>query len=141
MMMKNVNTDLVLTNELNSNIFEIKHLQNPDELMTKAVADVSEAFKTLYENFGLSYEQFYTYIQFHNDDLARKIDRLWDRVNSNIYDHYEKGVLLSFELKEWKAELVEWKEKVLAAIGDLVREEFHETFIPGKTQPVYVDAA
>jgi len=33
MMMKNVNTDLVLTNELNSNIFEIKHLQNPDEIL------------------------------------------------------------------------------------------------------------
>jgi hypothetical protein len=141
MMMRNEKTAVVLTSELNSNLFEIKQLENPDDLMEKAIADVNEAFETLYDNFDLSYEQFYKYIQFHNDDLTKEIEELWDSVNTNIYDHYEQGVLLSFELKEWKSELIEWKEKVIAAIRDLVKEEFHDRFFPGEAQPVYVVAA
>lgn len=141
MMTKNAKTAVVLTSELNSNFFDIKALENPADLMEKAIADVNEAFETLYDNFEMSYDQFYKYIQFHNDDLSREIDGLWDSVNSNIYDHYEQGVLLSFELKEWKSELIEWKEKVIAAIRDFVKEEFHDNFFPGEAQPVYVVAA
>jgi len=140
-MMKKEDTAVVLTNELNSNIFEIKDLENPADLMEKAIADVNEAFETLYDNFELSYDEFYKYIQFHNDALSNEIDELWDNINCNIYDHYEQGVLLSFELKEWKAELIEWKEKIVAAIRDFVRDEFHDMFAPGEALPVYVEAA
>lgn len=139
--MRKKENNAVFADELNHNIFEIKDVQNPAELMEKALSDVSKAFETLYDNYNMSYDEFYKYIQFHNDRLSREIDELWDSINCNIYDHYEQGVLLSFELKSWKEDLIEWQEKIIAAVRDFIKDEFHDRFRPGESAPVYVEAA
>ncbi len=139
--MKSENKTTVLMNELDGNLFEVKELENPAELMEKTLADVNQAFETLYDNFELSYDEFFKYIRFHNDELSGEIEKLWDSIDCNIYDHYEQGALLSFELKSWKEDLIEWKEKIIAAIRDFVKEEFHDQFHPGEALPAYVEAA
>ena len=106
----------------------------------KALDDVSEAFDTLYDDYNMSYDEFYTYIQFRNDDLSKEIDELWDNINCDIYDHYEQGTLLSFELSNWKQTLIEWREKVIAAIRDIVKAEFFDELRPGQST-LYVEAA
>ena len=125
---------------LSHNIFAMKDLENPSDLMDKALDDVNEAFETLYDDYNMSYDEFYTYIQFRNDDLSKEIDELWDNINCDIYDHYEQGTLLSFELSNWKLELIEWKEKLVAAIRDIVKAEFFDELRSGQST-VYVEAA
>lgn len=134
---KDMTFDLLLPN---NNLFAMTELENPSDLMEKALDDVTEAFDALYDNYNMSYDEFYTYIKFNNDTLSREIDELWDSINSDIYDHYEEGTLLSFELKSWKKELIVWKEKVVAAIRDIVKVEFYDEFRPG-AQPAFGEAA
>ena len=100
---------------------------------------ISEAFERLYDNFNMSYDEFYTYIQFHHEGLSKEIDELWDNIDCDIYDHYEHGTLLSFELNSWKSELFEWKEKIVTTIHDIITKEFHDDF-PNQ-MPAYVNAA
>ncbi len=125
----------------NNNLFAITELENPSDLMEHALDDVTDAFDALYDNYNMSYDEFYTYIQFHNDSLSREIDELWDSINCDIYDHYEHGTLLSFELKSWKGELIAWKEKVVAAIRDIVKAEFYDDFRTDAARAAYVEAA
>ena len=136
-MKKNMDFDVL---NLSHNIFAMKELENPSELMDKALDDVNEAFETLYDDYNMSYDEFYTYIQFRNDDLSKEIDELWDNINCDIYDHYEQGTLLSFELSNWKQGLIEWKEKLIAAIRDIVKAEFFDELRPGQSS-LYVEAA
>lgn len=124
----------------NNNLFALTELENPSELMEEALDDVANAFDALYENYNMSYDEFYTYIKFHNDSLSREIDELWDSINCDIVDHYEHGTLLSFELNSWRTELIAWKDKVVAAIRDIVKVEFYDELRPG-TQPAFVEAA
>ncbi|MBN1562082.1 hypothetical protein JW998_17645 [candidate division KSB1 bacterium] len=125
---------------LSDNIFAIQELENPADLMEKILDDVNEAFEKLYDNYNMSYDEFYAYIQFHHDDLSKEIDELWDNIDCEIYDHYEHGTLLSFELSNWKSELFAWKEKIFAAIHDIVRGEFLDDFQSGPIA-AYVNAA
>ena len=139
--MKNELVFTVLPENVSHNIFAMKDLEDPAELMEKALDDVTDAFAALYNNYKMSYDEFYTYIQFHNDDLSKDIDKLWDNINCDIYDHYEQETLFSFELSNWKAELIDWKEKIVAAIRDIVKVEFFDEFRPGQVQTAYVEAA
>ncbi|MBN1464367.1 hypothetical protein JXA02_01305 [candidate division KSB1 bacterium] len=125
---------------LSDNIFAMKELENPADLMEQVIEDVNEAFETLYDDYNMSYDEFYAHLEFHNDDLCREIDELWDDINCDIYDHYEHGTLFSFELDNWKSELFGWKEKIVAAIRDIVQTEFCADFPAGQAQ-MYVNAA
>ena len=140
MMMKN-ETKIDLISDFSDNAFDMKDFENPVDLMEKVLQDVNEAFETLYDNYSMSYDEFYIYVQFHNDDLSKEIDQLWDSIDCDIYNHYEQGTLLSFELCDWKLELFEWKEKIFAAIRDIVKAEYFEDFRTGFAHSAYVNAA
>jgi len=136
-MTKDMTFDLMPDN----NLFTMTELENPSELIERALDDVTNAFDALYENYNMSYDEFYTYIKFHNDTLSREIDELWENIDCDIYDHYDQGTLLSFELANWKTELIEWKEKVVAAIRDIVKVEFYDDFRTDAAHAAYVEAA
>ncbi|MBN1481780.1 hypothetical protein EH223_05505 [candidate division KSB1 bacterium] len=139
-MKKQIQIDPLMA-EMTDNIFALKDLDHPADLMERALEDVNKAFETLYENYNMSYDEFYTYIQFYNDGLSREIDELWDRIDSDIYDHYEQGTLLSFELNTWKSELIEWKENILAAIRDIIKAEYYDELHTDSTGIAYGEAA
>lgn len=139
--MKNpIQNDLLMA-QVPDNIFAFKDADHPTDLMAQALDDVNTAFEILYENYHMSYDEFYTYVQFHNDVLSKEIDELWDRIDQDIYDHYEHGTLLSFELNNWKSELIDWKERILEAIRDLVKAEFYDEFHRDSSHVAYGEAA
>lgn len=125
----------------NNNLFLLAELENPAELMHNAIADVTDAFEVLYNDYNMSYDEFYTYIQFHNHDLSQEIDELWNTIDCDVYDHYEQGTLLSFEFINWKTTLLEWTEKTMAAIRDIVKAEYHDEFRTGSSHIAYFEAA
>lgn len=137
----NSNLNMTILPDITSDIFVMMNIDNPAELIENVLEDVNEAFETLYDNYNMSYDDFYKYIRFHNDELSKKIDELWENIDCDIFDHYEQGTLLSFEFSNWQACVIEWKESIIAAILDIVKEEFFEEFRPGQPKPVYVEAA
>ncbi len=138
MMVPITNLDVTLTMNI-ATLFDYKIENNPFEMMSTALQEVNEAFESLYKQFNISYDDFIKDVQFRNRELDRHLEKLWDSINCDIYDHFDHGTLLSFELNNWKRDLLEWKEQTLQAIMDFVKEEFHMDF---EAQPwPLIDAA
>ena len=139
--MAQLNTlDVTFTGNI-ATLFDYKIENNPFEMMSTALQEVNEAFEILYEQYNISYDDFVRDVQFRNRELDIHLERLWDSINCDIYDHFDHGTLLSFELNQWKRDLLEWKERTLQAIKDFVKDEFHAEFEPGQPWPAYIHAA
>ncbi len=121
------NLDVTLTMNI-ATLFDYKVEMDPFAMMGLALQEVNDAFESLYTQYNISYDDFIKDVQFRNRELDIHLEKLWDSINCDIYDHFDHGTLLSFELNNWKRDLLEWKEQTLQAIQDFVKEEFHMDF-------------
>lgn len=113
---------------IENNFSEIP-LENPDVIMQSTLHQINDAFEFIYEQYSTSFDDFKKYVQL-DKKLHRKIYQLWDNIDTDIYAHYEHGTLLSFELLNWKQDVIQWKENMFKALHDFIQDEFNDYFDP-----------
>ena len=91
---------------------------NPGEMLTEALHVVNRLLTLVYERCKISYADFLAHLQANDPDAADSLHRLWNEVDSDIYEQYIGGTLSRFAGQRWQNALNEWKEHLLSALHD-----------------------
>jgi len=121
-----------MDNQLNVNIenhqVDRSDELNPGEMMTDALHFVNHTFALVYEQCKISYADFLTHLQAHDPDAASSLQRLWDEVDSDIFEKYASLNLSRFAFHRWQNALNEWKDNLLSALYEYLNQNNDYSF-------------
>ncbi len=111
-------------------LLEMQMLDNPEDVLQQVVDEMSRVVAFLQAEYNADYSDFQNYLRLGNPRALTKLERLWDDIDSDIFDHYRRDTLMGFELKAWRKTLNTWKQLMFAQIKQFVQDVYHEQFDP-----------
>lgn len=101
---------------LHSQIFD-----DPSLLLEGILKEINNTFAMLSDIYDVKFEQFDLFLENTCYKRNKKIKKLWEKIDCDIYDRYLQGTLLSYEFNNWKKTLFEWKTNMFEVIHKFIK--------------------
>ena len=91
-------------------------IQNPGLVFESVMTEINQFFSRLYDQFQITAPEFESYLLHKEPNIKHRLDKLYGKIDSDVYGRFRAGSLTFDGFKEWRDHLVEWKKLMLSSL-------------------------